>query len=238
MIEAVARRRLAITGGLAAALSALAVVGIFFVAPEDEFQGISQKIFYFHVSIAIVSLLAFLVACVCGGLYLRRRDPRYDEVASASIGLGLLFSVLVVITGSIWAKAQWGTWWVWSDPRLVTYLIVILLYGAYFLLRSSLEDDRRMRYSAIYAISAFVSVPLSFYSVRVASSFVHPVVFTSSGANMPSSMLIWFAVSQVAMVFLFAALLELELIQRRADRALRRLKLRLEAPDPDPVSVA
>ncbi|MDX6645531.1 MAG: heme exporter protein [Miltoncostaeaceae bacterium] len=238
MIEAVGSRRLAITGGLAALLTTVAVIGIFFVAPEDADQGIIQKIFYFHVAIAIASLVAFLVSCVCGVLYLRRRERRYDEVASASIGLGLMFAVLVVITGSIWAKASWGTWWVWSDPRLVTYLIVILLYGAYFALRSSLEDDRRMRYSAIYAVSAFVSVPLSFYSVRVANSFVHPVVFTRGGANMPSSMLVWFIVSQAAMLALFAALLELELLQRRADRALRRLKLRLEAPDPDPVSVA
>ena len=86
--------------------------------------------------------------------------------------------MLVVITGSIWAKASWGTWWVWSDPRLVTFLIVLLLYAAYFVLRSSAEGERRFRYSAIYAIAAFASVPLSFYSVRVARSFVHPVVFT------------------------------------------------------------
>jgi len=238
MIEAVAGRRLAITGSLAAVLTTLAVVGVFLVAPEDADQGIIQKIFYFHVAIAITSLVAFLVACVCGILHLRSRDVKYDEAGSAAIGLGLLFAVLVVITGSIWAKASWGTWWVWSDPRLVTYLIVILLYGAYFAMRSSLEDDKKMRYSAIYAVAAFVSVPLSFYSVRVASSFVHPVVFTSSGANMPHSMLVWFIVSQAAMLVLFAALLELELLHRRADKALRRLKLRLEAPDPDPVSVA
>jgi heme exporter protein C len=237
MIEAVGSRRLAISSALAAGLTTLAVIGVFFVAPEDADQGIIQKIFYFHVAIAIASLFAFGVACVCSLLYLRRRDARYDEVASASIGLGLLFAALVVITGSIWAKASWGTWWVWSDPRLVTYLIVILLYGAYFVMRSSLEGERRMRYSAIYAVSAFVSVPLSFYSVRVANSFVHPVVFTRGGANMPSSMLVWFIVSQAAMLALFAALLELELLQRRADRALRRLKLRLEAPDPVPTSV-
>jgi heme exporter protein C len=237
MIEAVGSRRLAITGALAAGLTTLAVVGVFFVAPEDADQGIIQKIFYFHVAIAIASLVAFAVACISGLCYLRRREARFDEVAAVSIGIGLLFAGLVVITGSIWAKASWGTWWVWSDPRLVTYLIVILLYGAYFALRSSLEDDRRMRYSAIYAVVAFAAVPLSFYSVRVANSFVHPVVFTPNGANMPNSMLIWFIVSQAAMLAVFAALLELELLQRRAERALRRLKLRLEAPDPDPVSV-
>ena len=149
-------------------------------------------------------------------------------MGEAAIRLGLLFSVLVVITGSIWAKASWGTWWVWSDPRLVTYLIVILIYAAYFVLRSSVDDDRRLRYSAVYAVAGFASVPLSFYSVRVANSFVHPVVFTRGGAAMPGSMLFWFVVSLAAMLALFIALLEVDLIGRRTERALRRVTLALE----------
>jgi heme exporter protein C len=222
-------RRLAVTGAVTAALTALAVYGVFFVAPEDADQGIIQKIFYFHVAIAIASLVAFGVACIAGIAYLRTRQVRWDEISSASVGIGVGMSVLVVITGSIWAKASWGTWWVWTDPRLVTFLIVLLLYAAYFVLRSSAEGERRYRYAAIYSIAAFASVPLSFYSVRVARSFVHPVVFTQSGANMPNSMLIWFAVSQLAVLGIFLTVLQLELLQRRADTALRRVKARLEA---------
>jgi heme exporter protein C len=221
-------RLLAVTGTITAALVILAVYGVFFVAPEDADQGIIQKIFYFHVAIAVAALVAFTVACVYGIRYLRSRDVRHDEVGSVAIGIGMAFSVLVVITGSIWAKASWGTWWVWTDPRLVTFVIVLLLYAAYFVLRSSADGERRMRYSAIYSVAAFASVPLSFYSVRVARSFVHPVVFTTGGANMPGSMLVWFAVSQVAVLGVFLTALQLELIQRRADRALRRGKLRLE----------
>jgi heme exporter protein C len=221
-------RLLAVTGTITAALVILAVYGVFFVAPEDADQGIIQKIFYFHVAIAVAALVAFTVACVYGIRYLRSRDVRHDEVGSVAIGIGMAFSVLVVITGSIWAKASWGTWWVWTDPRLVTFVIVLLLYAAYFVLRSSADGERRMRYSAIYSVAAFASVPLSFYSVRVARSFVHPVVFTTGGANMPGSMLVWFAVSQVAVLGVFLTALQLELIQRRADRALRRVKLRLE----------
>jgi heme exporter protein C len=229
MTEARPGRRLAVTGAATAALTALAVYGVFFVAPEDADQGIIQKIFYFHVAIAIGSLLAFAVACVYGIRYLRSRDERHDEISATSVGIGLGFAVLVVITGSIWAKASWGTWWVWTDPRLVTFLVVLLLYAAYFVLRSSAEGERRMRYSAIYSIAAFASVPLSFYSVRVARSFVHPVVFTSSGANMPNTMLVWFAVSQLAVIGAFLTIMQVELLQRRADKALRRIKLRLEA---------
>ena len=203
--------------------------GVFFVAPEDADQGIIQKIFYFHVAIAMVALLAFLVAAIEGIRYLRSRDARHDEVSMICVGIGLAFSVLVVITGSIWAKASWGTWWVWSDPRLVTFVIVLLLYAAYFVLRSSAEGERQARYSAIYSIAAFASVPLSFYSVRVARSFVHPVVFSRGGAKMPDTMLVWFVVSQIAMVGVFLTVLQFELIQRRADRALRRVKAHLEA---------
>ena len=221
-------RRLQITGALTAALTALAAWGVFFVAPEDADQGIIQKIFYFHVSIAIVGLLAFAVGAVYGIRYLRTRDPRMDQVSNVSIGIGLVFSVLVVITGSIWAKASWGTWWVWTDPRLVTFMIVLLLYAAYFVLRSSVEGELRMRYSAVYSVAAFASVPLSFYSVRVARSFVHPVVFTAGGANMSSGMLVWFLVSLLATTGVFLTLLQVELLQRRADAAIRRIKLRLE----------
>jgi heme exporter protein C len=229
MTDARPARRLAATGAATAVLTAAAVYGIFLVAPEDADQGVIQRIFYVHVAIAIASLLAFGVACVYGLRYLRSRDERLDEVSSTSVGIGLAFAVLVVITGSIWAKASWGTWWVWTDPRLVTFLIVLLLYAAYFVLRSSAEGERRFRYSAIYAVAAFASVPLSFYSVRVARSFVHPVVFTQSGANMPDSMLVWFIVSQLAVIGVFLTILQLELLQRRADKALRRVKLRIEA---------
>lgn len=221
-------RLLAVSAAVTGALMVLALAGIFLVAPEDADQGIIQKIFYFHVAVAVVSLIAFLVACVAAILYLRGRQERYDEISSISIGIGLAFAVLVVITGSIWAKASWGTYWVWDDPRLVTFLIVLLLYAAYFVLRSSVEGERRMRYSAIYAIIAFASVPLSFYSVRIARSFVHPIVFTNSGANMPNSMLIWFVVSLAAFLALFVTILQFELIQRRTEKALRRTKLRLE----------
>jgi heme exporter protein C len=229
MTEARFTRVTAVVGALSAALTALAVCGVFLVAPEDTDQGIIQKIFYFHVSIAIASLVAFAVGAVAGGLYLRTRREAYDEVSSASIGIGLGLAVLVVLTGSIWAKASWGTWWVWTDPRLVTFVIVLLLYAAYFVLRSSAEGERRLRYSAIYSIAAFASVPLSFYSVRVAESFVHPVVFSQNGADMPGTMLVWYVVSQVAVLGIALTALLVQLSQRRAEKALRLVKLRLQA---------
>ncbi len=232
MTETGPGRSIALWGTLTAVLSTAAIVGAFLVAPEDADQGIIQRIFYFHVAIAITSMVAFAVAFVAGVLYLRKRERRFDEIGVVSIGLGVLFSALTVLTGSIWAKASWGIWWQWSDPRLVTYAIVVLLYVSYFMLRSSVDGERQARYSAIFSVVAFASVPLSFYAVRVAQSFIHPVVFTQSGANMPNTMLVWFVVSQVAMLCLFITLLKLELLQRRVDQALGELKLRLEASRP------
>ena len=228
MTSAESSRRLAITGTLSAVLTGVAAVGVFLVAPEDADQGIIQKIFYFHVAIAVAALLAFSVACIYGIRYLRSRDERFDEVSSILIGIGLGLSVLVVVTGSIWAKASWGTWWVDRSPPRHLRHRAAAVRG---LLRAALlgRGERRARYCAVYSVAAFASVPLSFYSVRVARSFVHPVVFTENGANMSSGMLTWFVISQLAVIGLFLTILQLELIQRRADRALRRVKPRLEA---------
>jgi heme exporter protein C len=214
---------------VAAVLSVVAICGVFLVAPEDADQGIIQKIFYFHVPIANASLVAFGVACVAGILALRTRHPRWDEVLTASIGIGLLFAGLTIVSGSIWARASWGHWWRWDDARLTTYLIIVLIYAGFFVLRSSVEADRRARFSAIYAVIAFASVPLSFYAVRIATSFIHPVVFNSQGANLPNSMLVWFVVSQAAIIAVYIAFLLLELAQRRTESSLRRLRLALEA---------
>ncbi len=223
----VSGRSVAVWGVAAAVLMVVAVLGAFFIAPEDS-EGDIQRLLFLHVPIAVMSLGAFLVACVAGILYLRSRDERYDEILTISVGLGLLFVVLTIISGSIWARGFWGTWWRWEDPRLVTYLIIALLYAAFFVLRNSAEESSRARFSAIYAIVSFASVPLSFYAVRKARDFVHPVAFDSDGINIDRDIFVWLVVAQVAIAVLFVALLKLELLQRRTDRALRRLRAVLE----------
>jgi heme exporter protein C len=210
-----------------AVLMTVAILGAFFAAPENA-DGDIQNILYLHVPIAVVSLGAFLVACVAGVLYLRRRDERYDEVVTVAIGLGLLFVVLTIISGSIWARGYWGTWWRWQDPRLVTYLIIALLYAAFFVLRNSSEDDSRSRFSAIFAIVAFASVPLSFYAVRRAEDAVHPTAVDSNGLHIDSGIFAWLMVSMVAVSVVFVTLLKLELLQRRTERSLGTLRRLLE----------
>jgi heme exporter protein C len=220
-------RDAAVWAGAAAVLMLVAILGGFFIAPEDR-EGEIQRLLYLHVPLAVMSLGAFLVACVAGILYLRRREDRYDEVVTVSIAIGLLFVVLTIISGSIWARGFWGTWWRWEDPRLVTYLIIALIYGAFFVLRSSTDESRRARFSAVYSIVAFAAVPVSFYAVRAARDTVHPVALNADGLQIDRGIFVWLLVSQVAVIVLFVALLKLELLQRRTDRNLRRLRVLLE----------
>lgn len=211
----------------AAVAMAASIAGSFWIAPEDV-EGPIQRLVFLHVPIAVISLAAFGVACVAGIMYLRTRSRRWDDVVVVSCALGMLFVVLAMISGSIWARAFWGTWWAWDDPRLVTYLIIALVYSAFFVLRSSAEDARQARFSAVYSVVAFASVPLSFWAVRTASSVVHPVALDSGGLQMDGETALWFVFAHIAMAVVFIAFLKLELLQRRMQRQLAQIRTALE----------
>ena len=147
-------------------------------APREAVMGDVQRVFYFHVATGWVGALAFLVAFVAGIVYLIKSDLKWDELAVASVEIGIVFTFINVVTGAIWARPIWNTWWTW-DPRLVTATIMLLAYIAYMLLRQGIEDpERRARFGAIYAIVAFISVPLTFLSIRLFRT-IHPVVIGS-----------------------------------------------------------
>ena len=211
----------------AAVCMAISVAGSYWIAPEDV-EGPIQRLVFLHVPIAVVSLIAFGVACVAGLMYLRTRSQRWDDIVVVSCGLGLLFTVLAMITGSIWAKAFWGTWWSWQDARLVTYLIIGLIYAAFFVLRSSSDSGAQARFSAVFAVVAFASIPLSFWAVRTAESAIHPVALDRDGLNMDGPTGMWFVIGHVAMTVVFIALLKVELLQRQMQRRLSSIRLALE----------
>ena len=128
--------------------------------PTEETMGIIQRIFYFHVPLAWVAFLAFFIVFLGSILYLWRRDSKWDILASSSAEVGVLFTTLVLITGSIWAKSAWGTWWTWS-PRLTTALVLWLIYIAYFMVRSFVnEEHRSARFATIVGIVGFIDVPV------------------------------------------------------------------------------
>src|SRR5215212_9311933 len=159
----------------------------FFYAPMDADQGFMQKIFYVHVPLAIVALGGFIF----GGIM-----AIHDLRSYVAIHLSLVLGAGVLITGSIWAKASWGHWWVWDEPTLVSFLVVFLLYATYQPLRFSIEDpEKQARYASVFAIVAGAFVPLNFLAVRLAQSFVHPRVLGTTAGGMPASMRLTFLVA-------------------------------------------
>ena len=189
-----------------------ATLMVFFYAPLEAVMGLVQKVFYFHVAAGWVGMISFLVAAFAGVAYLRTSHRKWDIVGLAAIEIGMVFAFINIVTGSIWARPIWNTWWTW-DPRLTTATIMMLIYAAYFMLRSGIEEpDRRARFGAVYAIIGFLSVPLTFFSARLFRT-IHPIVI---GANQPGaegsfdmtgSMLFTFLFSLLTFTFIFADLL-------------------------------
>ena len=211
---------------------ALALALVFFYAPLDADQGFVQKIFYIHVPLAIVALCGFIAGGVFAIQHLRTRDARWDLRSYVAIHLSLILAVGALITGSIWARAAWGHWWVWDEPTLVSFLIVFLLYATYQPLRFSIEDpETQARYAAVFSIVAGAFVPLNFMAVRMAQSVAHPRVLTTTGGNMPGSMFLTFLVSLAGMACLFVTLCKYELASKSARMQLRRLRRSLLEED-------
>jgi heme exporter protein C len=205
-------KALTILDGVTIALLLIATGMVFLYAPEEAVMGQVQRIFYFHVSSAWVGMLSFLVAAIVGIAYLRSGNRKWDIAGLASVEIGMAFSFITVVTGSIWARPIWNTWWTW-DPRLTTATIMLLIYAAYLMLRSGIEDpDRRARFGAVYAIIGFISVPLTFFSARLFRT-IHPVVIGTNqpgaegGFDMTPRMLQTFLFSLLTFTIIFADLL-------------------------------
>jgi heme exporter protein C len=194
---------------------------VFFYAPIEADQGFLQKIFYLHVPLAIIALCGFVIGGIMAIAHLRTRDQRWDLRSYVTIHMSLIFGVAVLLTGSIWARASWGHWWVWDEPTLVSFLIIFLLYATYQPLRFAIEDpERQARYASVFAITAGAFVPLNFIAVRLSASYVHPRVLGST-SNLPPSMAFTFVVSLAAMALLFATLCKYELTVKRTRMLLK-----------------
>lgn len=203
-----------------------------FFAPREATMGDVQRVFYFHISNAWVGMLAFLIAAIAGGIYLARGDHRWDRVALASIEIGIVFAFITIASGSIWARPIWNTWWTW-DPRLVTYSVMELIYLAYIMLRQGIEDpDRRARFGAVYGIVAFISVPITFLSIRLFRT-IHPVVVGSGDPSaegsfdMSSKMLVAFFFSLFTYTFVYATLLWHRIRLQSLAEKVEQLKLKV-----------
>ena len=165
---------------LSVVLVAVAFGIVVFYAPMEQVMGLVQKVFYFHVATAWVGMLGFTVAAIVAIIYLRTKDMKWDMVGLAAVEISLVFFLIAIVLGSIWARPIWNTWWTW-EPRLSTAAFLELFYLAYLLLRDGVEDpERRARFGAVYTLIGVVAVPITFLSIRILRS-IHPVLFGSSG---------------------------------------------------------
>ncbi len=195
-----------------AVLVVAAAILVLFFTPVEAVMGPVQKVFYFHVASGWVGMAGFLLAAVGGGVYLKTRSLIWDRVQTSAVEIGLVFMLVTIVSGSIWARPIWNTWWTW-DPRLTTATIMELLYGAYLLLRQGIDEpEKRARFASVYAIVGFVSVPLTFISIRIFRT-IHPVVIGRGGGGaggtfgMSPGMLHAFLFSLFAFTVLFIDLL-------------------------------
>ena len=138
-------------------------------APTELVMGDVQRVFYFHVGTAWTALLGFILAAVFSIIYLITKDLKWDRFQVAAIEVSLVFFLITIVLGSIWARPAWNTWWTW-DPRLTTAAITELIYVAYFMLRQGIDDpDQRARFGAVYALIGGLSAPITFFAIRLFS---------------------------------------------------------------------
>ncbi len=207
---------------LSLVLFVTALYMVFIYVPTEETMGIVQRIFYFHVPVAWVAFLAFFIVFLSSILYLWRRDDRWDIIASSSAEVGIVFTTLVLITGSIWAKPIWGVWWTW-EPRLTTALVLWLIYIAYLLVRAyATEKQQGARFAAVVGIVGFIDVPIVALAITLwRTQHPGPVIFQG---GLTPSMLATLMVSLTAFTTLYCLLLIQRVAIKQDEVELEKLK--------------
>ncbi len=199
----------------------------FFYAPTDAVQGEPQRIFYIHVPVSWLGMLAFVIMAVAGVGYLWKKDERWDWIARAAAELGTVFITLALITGSIWGRTTWGTWWSW-DARLTTTLILWFVYIGYLMLRNYMgRTPASARAGAVMALVCVIDVPIIYESVNWWRT-LHPVAEVGVSGALPSSVVLTLMVSLTVFTVLFALLMMQAYQLQRAQTLAQRLRVSLE----------
>ncbi len=202
LVDSPARPSRLLTGMtvLAVLMFVMATLMALFYAPTDQ-QGHVQRIFYMHLGAFMGGALSFLIGAVASALYLARRQKRWDTLALSAIEIGLVLSGFNIVSGAVWARPIWNTWWTW-DPRLTSAAVMWLTYAAYLMLRNGIEDpDRRARFAGVYGIVAFTSVIFTTVITRVRPDTIHPVVVGPSPQNAQGSFEIGSSAMTITLVF-------------------------------------
>lgn len=213
--------------GVGALAMFAALWGALIHAPSEQFQGDVQRLMYLHVPAALTMYLAVTLVFLGSVFYLWKRDSRWDEIGAAAAEVGTVFGTMVLLTGPMWARPIWGTWWTW-DARQTTFFILWLTFVAYVMLRAyGGAPEQVARYCAVLGIIAFIDLPITHYSVTWWRTLhPEPVIMTEGGfgSNLPGSMLAAFGLAMGAFVLLFAALFLLRLRLERQERRFQALR--------------
>jgi heme exporter protein C len=197
-----------------AILIPIALYFAFIYAPTEMVMGEVQRIFYFHIASAWIGLLSFFFVFLGGAFYLWSKKLKYDYFAHAAVELGILYLTIVIITGPIWAKPVWGTWWTW-DPRLTSTFVLWLIFVAYSLFRNSLKDHPAVRtYAAVYGIIGFIDVPIVWMSIRWWRT-IHPKVITMEKVALDPRMwtAVWVSVAAMLVLYVILVRLRMDVLQ-------------------------
>ncbi|GAX91380.1 cytochrome c biogenesis protein [Effusibacillus lacus] len=221
-----------VLGAASFVLISISLYLVFIWSPVEKVMGPVQKIFYFHVASAWNAFLAFAVVFVCSIAFLVTRKRTYDTIAYVSAEIGVLFTTIVLITGPIWGRSSWNTWWSW-EPRLTTTLILWFIYLAYLMVRKMDGAwDKKARLSAVFGIIGFVDVPIVFMAIRWWRTKFHPIVFgegvDQKGGGIAPEMLFTLIFCVVSLTVLYTFLLQrgvtLESMRIRVDAIKQKLR--------------
>ena len=188
---------------------------------------LSQKIFYFHMPVAITSFVALAFTAYYGIRFLMTKEKRFDTCGTIATEIALVFILCTMVSGEMWERFEWGVWWTW-EPRLTTYFILMLLVIAYFILRNAIDDpERRATYASVFGIIAFVDAPICFMITRLIPSGVHPTIFRTDSGLSPD-MLLPLLVSMFGMFMIAFALYRFRFRQVRLSERVEAIKEALE----------
>jgi heme exporter protein C len=186
-----------------------------FFAPD------AQRVFYLHLPSAITSYIAFSVVFVFSIIYLKTSNFKWDKVALSAAEIGIIFCSLALLSGGLWGKAEWDTYWRWEDIRLVTFLILWLIFSSYLGLRSAVEEsEKRARLAAVFGIVGFVGVPLSYFSMYIWQT-LHPIVISPGGGGLNAQMGMTLGISFITFILFFVYLL---LFRIKTEHLVQRLE--------------
>ncbi len=205
----------------------ISLYATFIYAPSEVIMGEIQRIFYFHMGTVWVASVAFTIVFISSIMFLRNGKRKWDILSLSAAEIGVVFITLTIITGSIWAKPVWGTWWTW-DPQLTTTFILWILYIVYLIIRSVAGDNmKQAKFAAVYSIIAFIDLPIVYISARLKRG-ISPVVFGPGGGGVEREMLITMMITLVACTLFFIILLRERINLEKMRDDLKLIKSRIK----------